>query len=98
TLTAEPRERKRADVAAVEADASRLDVEEPRQELDQGRLAGAGASHDRDGAAGGDDEVDVLQHRRPVGPPRVAEGHAPEGDLAAPGLDRPRPGRARDRR
>ena len=63
-----------------------VDLVEPHQQVDQGRLAGAGRSDDGDHLARLHDEVEVLDERH-LG--QVAERHVLE--LDAPGDGRPRP-------
>ena len=69
-----------AHVYAVDQDPPRGDVEEPWDELDHGRLAGAGRPHQGHHLAGVDHEVDVGQHL--YGAVVVAEADALEGHPA----------------
>ncbi len=64
-----------ADVDAVERDAAAVELVEPHDEVDEGRLAGAGGSDDGHGLTGAHRQVEVLDERL-VG--RVGEGHALE--------------------
>src|SRR5690606_14016139 len=48
-----------ADVLAVDLDPAALRVAEPQQQVDEARLAGAGAADDADLLAGADGEVDA---------------------------------------
>ena len=67
-----------AHVVAVDEDLARLRVVEAGEQLDDCGLAGAGGADERDGPAGRDDQVDVVQH----GLVRVvAEGDVAELDL-----------------
>ena len=75
-----------AAVDAVDGDPALVDLVEPHQQVDQGRLAGAGRSDDGDHLARLHDEVEVLDERH-LG--QVAERHVLE--LDAPGDVRPRP-------
>ena len=76
-----------AHVDAVDEDGAAGDVEQPWDEVDERRLAGAGAADDRRRLARADGERDAAEHRR-LGA-RVAERHVAE-------LDRRRVARARD--
>ena len=61
-------------------------VPEPGREPGDGGLARAGRADERDGLAGRDDEVEVVQHRALA----VREPHAVEADLAVRGGERSR--------
>ena len=63
----------------VDADRARGGVVEAREQLDDRRLAGAGVADERDGLAGGDAEVDAVQH---LGALAVAEMHVVESSTA----------------
>ena len=69
-----------ADVDPVDEHGAGGGVEEPGDELEQGRLAGAGAADDRRRLPGSGGEGDVGQHR--VVGTRVVEADAAELDLA----------------
>ncbi len=89
-LAAQRAQRHVADVDAVERDAAGRHVVEARHERGERRLAGAGVADQRDRGAGGDVEVDVLQHRLALA---VRERDALEPDHARSRreLDRARP-------
>src|SRR4051794_26749479 len=81
----EARQRREAEVADVDAadrDEASVDVVEPRCEVAEGRLPGAGLADERGRRPGGDDEAHVLQ--RP-GIVAVAEPDAVEDDVAGCG-------------
>ena len=61
-----------AQVVAVDADRALGRVVEARQQLHERRLAGARVADERDGLAGGDAEVDAVQH---LGALAVVEVH-----------------------
>ena len=65
------------DIDAVDEHLALLHIVVTGDEVEQGRLARAALSHDRDGLALGYDEVDVAQHPLLV----VAEGHVAELNL-----------------
>src|SRR5262249_48690129 len=67
-----------ADVGAVDRDPAARDVVQPRRQVAECRLAGAGLADERRGRAGGDGEGDVLQ--RPV--VAVPEPHTVEDDVS----------------
>src|SRR5204862_3513053 len=71
-----------ADVDAADRDGAAVDVVEPRGEVAEGRLAGAGLADERGRRPGGDDEAHVLQ--RP-GIFSVAEPDAVVDDVAGRG-------------
>ena len=83
-LVAQRREGQRAQVAAVEQDAAGGRVVEPRQQVEERRLAGAGAADEGDAAAGLDDERDALEGGVAVG---VDEGDVLEADLPEHAVD-----------
>ena len=89
---AERRERVRPHIAAVDQYLSRGDVEEPRDQVDERRLARPGGAHDGQRRAGRHLEADVAQHRR-AGVVAVGEGDVAELDLAADRARRWRPAR-----
>src|SRR5262249_38331859 len=70
-----------SDVDAVERDASRVELVEAHDEVDEGGLAGAGGSDDRDRLSWVDGQGEVLDERL-IG--LVAEGDLLETDLAVP--------------
>ena len=69
------------EVDAVEQDASLGRIIEPREQFDQGRLAGAVRSYQRELLARRDTQVHVME--RPILATRVAEGDATELDALA---------------
>ena len=76
----------RLDVQLAQVDAVRLDgaflrLVQPAQQLGQGRLAGAVLADDGQRRAGGNREVEPVQHRR-ARPGGIGEAHAREADLA----------------
>ncbi len=83
-----------AQVHAVDLDRPRLRVVQPAQQLRERRLAGAVLSHDGEGRARRDREVEVLEHGR-GGPAlrscarRIGERDVAETDLAGGPLRRP---------
>ena len=79
TARAQRVERHVADVDAVDRHASGGDVVEARHERRERRLARARVADERDRAAGGDVEVDVLEHGPAV---HVLERHVLEADVA----------------
>ena len=85
-----------ADVHAVHQDLPPGDVEQPRDQVQQRRLAGAGAADDRGGLPGQGGEGDVAQHRGLRA--RVLELHAAQLDRAPPGRRGHGRGRVGDRR
>ncbi len=71
-------------VLPVDQDPAFLRLEEPEQQVDQGRLAGAGLADQADALAGLDLEVDAMDHAA-LGP--VAEAQGLELDPAVPDLE-----------
>ena len=90
-LRAQRREGHVADVVPVDQHAPGGRVVEARDELREGRLAGAGRADERDGLAGGDPQIDVVE-REPrgaavalrVGEADVVEDAARRGSARAP--------------
>ena len=68
-----------AHVVTVNPDGPAAHVVEARDQVGDGRLAGAGASDQSDGLAGGDVEADVAQHRprRVIAERDAVERHPP---------------------
>ena len=83
-LVAERGERQRAEVVAVEEDAAAGRVVEPRQQVEDRRLAGAGAADEGDALAGLDREGEAVEGDVAVG---IGEMHVLEADLADGALD-----------
>ena len=89
-LLAQPRRRDAPEVEAVEQDASgrgRVDVVEPSEQVGDGRLAAARRPDERSHLAGGQRQLEPVEHRRRRGvvggTRRVGEGDAREAHLAA---------------
>ena len=74
-------------VDAVDQDAAVVDLVEAQEEVDEGRLAGAGGTDDGHGLAGLHVEREIVDERR-VG--QVAERHVFERDVAARVLENDR--------
>ena len=70
------------DVLAVDHDAPRLHVVEAQQQVDEGRLAGAGAADHADLLARADAQLQPLDHRAVRAGGVVGEGDVIEHDLA----------------
>jgi len=87
-------------VAPVDGDPPALRLVEPREELDERRLAGAVQPDDRERASGLDRQVELAQHGGAT--VAVGEAHALEADLPARRAGgirgRPRPATPRSRR
>ena len=85
-----PERRSRMSTPSI-VDAPGVRVEEARQQVDQGRLAGARRAHQRDDLARPDRQVDLVQHRPVV----VGEGDLLVGDAVRDRRERrARPGRS----
>src|SRR5262249_59758870 len=69
-----------AEIDAVDLDGAGLRVIKPAEQLRQGRLAGAVLTDDGQRRAGGDGQVEALEHR--TARRRVGEGDVVEPDLA----------------
>ena len=93
----------RRDVLAVDQDAAAFEVEEAQQQIDERRLAGAGAADQADLLAGLHGQAQAVDHATGDARPRtlaaVAELHVVEADFAARHLElgRIRPVGERDR-
>ena len=87
-LTSEVRQLEVAEVDAVEPDLTLRRVVEPREQIDQRALAGAGRARDAEARAECDVEGDVMQDRTivAVGERDVTEGDGPAGAGERPGI------------
>src|SRR5207244_808240 len=71
--------RELAEVDAVDFDRARLRIVQAAQQLGERRLAGAVLPDDGERRAGGNREVEAIEHRAA---PRIGEAEIPESDLA----------------
>ena len=90
-------ERDLAQVLAVDEDAAGRDVEEPRHEVDDGRLARSRAADERHRLAARDLEIEVRDRRR-AAVFRIGEGDVLEADGAGGDGERARAGAVDDAR